>query len=96
MALHNANLSEVIGRVSFDQQRQTKVSGSKMQDTEAGEVTKAKKGQIIAENGNKQYVKPKMQKNQPAIHLFSHGAEVYPSCERGKIHSGKVISQSQG
>lgn len=69
-----------------------------MQDTEAGEVTKAKTGQIIAENGNKQYVKPKQDAKEPTIHLFSHGAEVYPSChrERGKIHSGKVISQSQG
>lgn len=57
-----------MGRVSFDQQRQTKVTGIKMQDTEAGEVTKAKKGQIIAENGNKQFVKPKQDAKEPTSH----------------------------
>lgn len=39
-----------------------------MQDTEAGEVTKAKTGQIISENGNKQYVKPKQDAKEPTIH----------------------------
>lgn len=43
-----------------------------MQDTEAGEITKAKTGQIIAEDGNKQYVKRKTRckrTNQPSIYL---------------------------